>query len=319
MKKQSDVDKFTGCMAASAIGGALGNDEGNITDDIQMALFTAEGLILSKVRSEYRGNKDVEVPVFHSLLRWLYTQQVFMMGDLIKSYGTCSIVDGILMGHEQLFALRDPSETCLKTLSDGKMGTLEMPPNNAQGPGGLVRTLPVGLAFSNPETAFEVGCKTAAITHGHPEAILCSGVLATLVSQIIAGQPLPWALTAAISILKTKPDHGSVLETIEQAKALLSSSAPEPETINQHFNKRTAVHTLGAGLYASLSFPDDLKSGISLAVNHSGNINETGAVAGGLLGALNGITAIPDQLKDMLELKDVIFEVAIDIFEQFQV
>ncbi len=317
MTQQPDMDKFTGCMAASAVGGALGNEDGTITDDTQMALFTAEGLILSKIRSEYQDKEDVIEPVFHSLLRWLYTQQVFMMGDLIKSYGTCSIVDGILMGHQELFSLRDPSGTCLKTLSDGKMGTLAYPPNHVQGPGALVRTLPVGLAFSDPEKAFDTGCKTAAITHGHPDAILSSGVLAALISQILSSQPLPWALNAIMALLKSKPDHDPVFKIIGQAITLSSNGTPEPEVIDEHFNKKTAVHTLGAGLYSALCHPSDFKRGILLAVSHSGNCDETGALTGGILGALNGINTIPNQFLNDLELKDVILEMAIDIFEQF--
>ncbi len=304
-------------MAASAIGGALGNENGTITDDTQMALFVAEGLILSKLRSEYRDKKDVTEPVFHSLLRWLYTQQVHMMGDLVKSYGTCSIVDGILMGHQELFTLRDPSGTCLKTLSDGKMGTLDYPPNHAKGPGALVRTLPVGLAFSNPQKAFDTGRQTAAITHGSTDTILCSGFLAALISQILASQPLPWALKATMELLKSKPDHDHVFKIIDQAMTLSSSTTPDPETIEQHFNKKTAVHTLGAGLYAALCHPNEFNKGTLLAVSHSGNCDETGAVAGGILGALNGIAAIPSQFMDGLELKGVILEMATDIYDQF--
>lgn len=317
MTTQRRINQFTGCMAASAIGGAMGRTDSTLTDDTQMGLFTAEGLILSRVRSEYRDKNDVVIPVFHALLRWLYTQQAFMMKDLIKSYGTCSIVDGILMGHQELFSLRDPSETCLKVLSGGKMGSLTYPPNHSRGPGSLVRTLPVGLAFSAPETAFDTGCNTAAITHGHPDAMLCSGVFATLISQILSGQPLPWALKTATEILKSKPDHDHVLDALEQAMGLTAAAASDPGTINRHFNERTAVHTLCAGLAAALCHPKDVSQGIRLAVNHSGNASEKGAVAGGLLGAANGLASIPTPFLNELELKDVILEMAVDIFEKF--
>ena len=317
METKIDINKIKGAMAAAAIGGALGNPSGLLTDDVQMALFTAEGLILSQVRSDYRDQDDVTEPVFHSLLRWLYTQQVHMMGDLVNTFGTCAVQDGILMGHKELFSLRNPSDTCLEVLTSGKMGTLEYPPNSAEGPGALARTLPVGLAFSDAKTAFDQGCKTAAITHGHPDAILSSGFFAALLSQIFTGQPLSWAMTGAMNILKSSPDHNSVSDTVEKVSHLSTSADPLPDAINQHFNKRSAVHVLGAGLFCALCYQNNLNRGLLLSVDHSGSIDETGAVAGAILGALNGYDALPVQLLTGLELKEVILEIATDIFERF--
>ncbi len=314
---KTDINNIKGAMAAAAIGAALGNPSGLLTDDIQMALFTAEGLILSKVRSDYRDQDDITEPVFHSLLRWLYTQQVHMMGDLVNQFGTCAVQDGILMGHKELFSLRNPCDTCLAVLTSGKMGTPEYPPNNAKDPGALVRTLPVGLAFSDPENAFDQGCKTAAITHGHPDAILSSGFFAALISHIIAGQPLPWAMTGAMKILQSSPDHENMTAVIEKASSLSSSADPVPETINRHFNERSAAHVLGAGLFSALCYQNDLNRGLLLSVDHAGSIDETGAVAGAILGAAKGYDALPAQLLAGLELKSVILEMADDIFERF--
>ncbi len=316
MTENNYINQIKGAMTASAIGGALGNPEGLITDDTQMALFTAEGLILSRVRSEYTGD-DLAEPVFHSLLRWLTTQQVHMLGDMIKAYGSCSIVDGILMGHQELFAFRNPSDTCLKVLTKGTMGTLQYPPNTEKGPGALVRTLPVGLAFSDAQKAFDTGCETAAITHGHADAILSSGLFAALISQVIAGQPLSWALTASLNLLKTKQNHAVLLDTLEKAVSLSASADPVPNTIETHFGDKTAANTLAAGLFSALCHPKDLNRGLLLSVNHAGNISETGAVTGAILGALQGIKAVPGQFLDNLELKDVILELARDLYDQF--
>lgn len=317
MKSKTDINNIKGAMAAAAIGGALGNPSGLITDDIQMALFTAEGLILSRVRSDYQDQEDVTEPVFHSLLRWLYTQQTYMMADLVNQFGACAVQDGILMGHKEFFALRNPCDTCLEVLKSGKMGTLEYLPNNAEDPGALARTLPVGLAFSDAQTAFDQGCKTAAITHGHMDAILSSGFFAALISQIIAGQPLPWAMTGAMKILQSSPDHENLTAVMEKASSLSSSVDPLPETINRHFAEKSAAHVLGAGLFCALCYQNDLNRGLLLSVDHTGSIDETGAVAGAILGAAKGYDALPAQLLAGLELKKVILEIATDIFERF--
>ena len=53
------------------------------------------------------------------------------------------------------------------------------------------------------------------------------------------------------------------------------------------------------------------------AVNHSGESDSTGAVAGTIIGVQSGIEAIPDEWLAGLEMKDLIEEVATDLFDRF--
>ena len=50
------------------------------------------------------------------------------------------------------------------------------------------------------------------------------------------------------------------------------------------------------------------------AVNHGGDSDSTGAVAGNILGAAIGYDAIPQFFKDDLELHDVILHMADDLY-----
>ena len=94
-------DRFLGCLLGGAAGDALGapvefmkratilerfgprgitsyapayGRTGAITDDTQMTLFTAEGLLRAYVRGERRGIGHVPSVVAHAYLRWLKTQ-----------------------------------------------------------------------------------------------------------------------------------------------------------------------------------------------------------------------------------------------------
>ena len=49
-------------------------------------------------------------------------------------------------------------------------------------------------------------------------------------------------------------------------------------------------------------------------VNHSGDSDSTGAICGNIMGALLGRSAIPAHFTDQLELRDVIEEIATDLF-----
>lgn len=50
------------------------------------------------------------------------------------------------------------------------------------------------------------------------------------------------------------------------------------------------------------------------AVNHAGDSDSTGAIAGNILGAVIGYDAIPQHFKDDVELHDVILHVADDLW-----
>ncbi|WP_238531650.1 ADP-ribosylglycohydrolase family protein, partial [Nitritalea halalkaliphila] len=95
---------YQGCLLGGAIGDALGapiefmsfariqdrygaggirgyvefaEGQGAFTDDTQMTLFTAEGLLRAQHRGMQRGIRGAEVTiVHHSYLRWLHTQGV---------------------------------------------------------------------------------------------------------------------------------------------------------------------------------------------------------------------------------------------------
>ncbi|MBV8094776.1 MAG: ADP-ribosylglycohydrolase family protein, partial [Acetobacteraceae bacterium] len=57
----------------------------------------------------------------------------------------------------------------------------------------------------------------------------------------------------------------------------------------------------------------DFRHGVTLAVNHSGDSDSTGAIAGNLLGAQLGVGAIPEDWLAELELRDEINQLAVDI------
>jgi ADP-ribosyl-[dinitrogen reductase] hydrolase len=338
------IEHFKGCIIGGAIGDALGapiefmsidqirsefgergltdyskayGRNGAITDDTQMTLFTAEGLILSKVRQEYEGDKGVISTGYHALLRWLYTQETKLQDNLIQNHGTCSIIDGVLTGHKELFALRAPGNSCLSSLKSGKLGTIGDPINNSKGCGGVMRMAPVGLAFDDAEKAFHFGCKLAALTHGHPTGYLAAGTFAALISLIISGYPLTEAIEDSTLILKSDKHHEETLRAIGDAVDIVGGSIPEPEVIEKIGAGWIAEEALAISLYCSLVAENDFKKGVLLSVNHSGDSDSTGSITGNILGALFGIDIIPEEWLSELELKELIDETAGDLFDQF--
>lgn len=73
-----------------------------------------------------------------------------------------------------------------------------------------------------------------------------------------------------------------------------------------------AEEALGIGLWCAL-LASNLEEGICWAVNHTGDSDSTGLIAGNLLGIQLGADAIPARWLESLELREVIEQVAHDI------
>src|SRR3546814_10824531 len=85
---------------------------GTITDDTQMTLFTAEGLIRGWVRGCFKGITTYSGVTAHAYLRWLQTQGESPTCDI--NFGTDE--PGWLFQQRQLHSRRAPGNTCLSAL-----------------------------------------------------------------------------------------------------------------------------------------------------------------------------------------------------------
>ena len=323
--------EITGCLLGGAVGDALGapvefdslqailarfgpngigdfapayGRVGAITDDTQMTLFTAEGLVRAQVRQGEQRDCHVPSVVHHAYLRWLRTQ-----GEASSHPLFAEEPDGWLIGVEQLHSRRAPGNSCLSALCGDRMGTIDEPVNNSKGCGGVMRIAPVGLVAADP---FQLGCEVAAITHGHPTGYLAAGFLACVIHGLAQGHDLREAIDKATVELKRWPRHEECLVAVEAAVSLAASAkgtAEEVETLGQGW---VAEEALSISLFCAL-VAQDFAHGVLLAVNHGGDSDSTGAITGSILGTALGSTAIPARWLDRLELRDVTEGVAVDL------
>ena len=71
------------------------------------------------------------------------------------------------------------------------------------------------------------------------------------------------------------------------------------------------------GAQAAMGAGRDLRGALLLSVNHSGDSDSTGAVAGNLLGALHGVAALPAEWASAVEGREVLLRVADDLVAAF--
>ena len=308
-----DRSHVRGCLLGGAVGDALGApveflsllqirgrygplgirefDEaygrvGAITDDTQMALSTAEG-VLRGLRRDGEGAR-VEVAALHeAYLRWLRTQ-------------------------DEPHQRRAPGNSCLSALHSGKAGSMAERINGSKGCGGVMRAAPLGL-LAGADT-FTLGCESAAITHGHPSGYLAAGCLALIVERIVEGATLPDAVATARERVAMEHDHQEVARALDDAVAAAAHGPPSAARVEQLGKGWVAEEALGIAVYCALSAGADFQRGVVLAVNHGGDSDSTGAITGNILGALLGVDAIPTRWLEQLELREVIERLADELY-----
>jgi ADP-ribosylglycohydrolase len=178
-----------------------------------------------------------------------------------------------------------------------------------------MRAAPVGLV-GEPDP-FRLGCEIAAITHGHPSGYLAAGCLSDMVAEIIAGRSLTEAVEHAMGVLAGYPRHEECTRALERALRAKRKN-PSAEQVERLGQGWVAEEALAIGVYCALAAGDDFAAAVRLAVNHSGDSDGTGAIAGNLLGALLGVSAIPPAWLEQLELREEIQSLADDLFTLFR-
>jgi ADP-ribosyl-[dinitrogen reductase] hydrolase len=336
--------RYSGCLLGGAVGDALGlpveflsigeirqqfgtegikdfaetlGGAGFISDDTQMTLFTAEGLIIALREARQTGAVlNPEKSVYRAYLRWLSTQGATVQG---------LAGEGWLLAVPELHHRRAPGSTCLSALESGRMGTVGSPINDGKGCGGVMRMAPVGLycaamrnmgdASMNAARAFEIGCDCAAITHGHPLGYLPAGFLAAVIFHLVSGKSLEESISATLGVLaeRSERERCPLAAQVNHALRLKRNKKPCPETVERFGGGWVGDEALSISLYCALAAEGDFARGVLLAVNHSGDSDSSGSITGNILGSLLGKGGIPELWLEGVELGKVIEETALKL------
>lgn len=330
------LDRFKGSLVGGAVGDALGyavefyeypeivriygekgitkyklneNNKAVFSDDTQMTLYTANGIILNETHNDTDINY---VAVCYK--DWLRTQ-TYNVFDSEKA--ECSWLNDI----PELCYQRAPGNTCINAILHGADGTAENPINNSKGCGGIMRVAPAGLYYSNPVEAGIKGAEFSAITHGHPLGYMPSFVMAYIISRITYEENpnlLKIILDSKEAVRKIYNDNEYIsylIDTIDKAILLSQNENNDVENIHSIGGGWVAEETLGIALYCCLKYEGDFDKAIISSVNHSGDSDSTGAIVGNIMGALYGYDRIPFKWKKNLELLETIVEIAQDLCE----
>ncbi len=345
-------DLFRGCLIGGAAGDALGyaiefypwssikkkygvngitqyecdglNGKASISDDTQMTLFTATGILVgrNKIRKEnindtQQSNQILLNYIYLAYLDWLSTQLQ------TKSKNPISW----LLDVPEMHQWQAPGNTCLSALRSGIMGSIEEPINNSKGCGGVMRVAPLGLFCTNPEQIENtdlLGAKAAAITHGNSLGYIPAAALVHIINRIVyggctKGDSLYDIVEECKETLSILFDENGLLKSfltlVDKAVAFSKNSKSDLQNIAKLGEGWIGDEAFAIALYCVLKYQTDFSKVIIAAVNHDGDSDSTGAIAGNMAGALIGYEAIPQQWKNDLELHEVTLLIADDLYE----
>ncbi len=299
-----------------------------ISDDTQMTLFTANGLLVGDTRGAMRGIRGwPRGYVVKAYKDWLKTQE-FSMRE-VNSHKRYTSEGGYswLLDVPELYSRRAPGNTCLSALQGGREceDYVKAKLNDSHGCGGVMRVAPLAVSESLRDilTLDMEGAQLAAITHGHSLGYMPAAVLVHVINRIVfppEGKTMSLkeivleARDAVTELFKDDPHIRKLTDLIDLAVELSENGASdELGNIHRLGEGWVAEEALAISLYCALRHRDDFSAGVIAAVNHSGDSDSTGAITGNILGALLGYGAIEPKWKRGLELSDVILEIADDL------
>ncbi|PLS84955.1 MAG: hypothetical protein CYG60_15080 [Actinobacteria bacterium] len=163
---------------------------------------------------------------------------------------------------------------------------------DAQGNGAVMRAAPHGVMTRSPKEAFENAFEEAALTHPSWEARTSAALVAAFISYLVEGTSPEEALESAY-VLAEEASGGDVRRVLAPAEGYI------------HDPGGWTIYTTRLALRALLD-AEDFRSGVERVVRLAGDADTNGAVAGALLGARFGASAIPRNWLDALLARDVL-------------
>lgn len=364
-KAKRVADSIRGCLMAGAAGDALGYEvefvrrrsilsrfgeqgittfalDGNgkalISDDTQMTLFTANGMLMGLTRGYMRGiGGRPEKYVDGAYLDWYYTQTGRKKEILINDFHYTWLRDLPEMAHR-----RAPGNTCLQACESMFRGKPVL--NNSKGCGGIMRVAPMALldagyasrsenCYSIEELA-EAGGEIAECTHKHPLGFLPASLLTVLLYKVVPMTPeqvceeIDGIVADTVNILdhiykgKYEYDKRYLEELTNKAVLLAHSNLSDADAIRLLGEGWVAEEAWVIALFCAIRHIYSVEDAIIASVNHDGDSDSTGSICGNIMGAIYGYEHIKNrnifcpkgkQLEETLELSDIILALADDL------
>lgn len=293
------------------------------SDDTRMTLFTLEGLMNGVIATKAGKPENILPYINDAYLNWYRTQTEPMKPQ----------PDSWLSNIDTLWARRAPGMMCMGALENIANG-FDVD-NNSKGCGGVMRVAPIGIfnathrhIYNYTNTAHLAGW-SAELTHKHIASTFASALLATTVMNCIGDETVDrmqffFIVTGCLVMMREYfPDHDEEWQKfdkfIRRALELGESDIAEDAAIRELGEGWVGDEAIAIAIFSVMRHIDSFENCIVCAVNHDGDSDSTGAIAGNIIGSILGYSAIPSYYLEHLEIEPILVSAADDLCADIKV
>lgn len=244
--------------------------KGTYTDDTQMAIAVAQGLLEA-------GDEDIDT----------------LMSTIGKQF--------VAWSHSPENN-RAPGETCMVGCSNLEKGIpwYQAGVPRSKGCGSAMRVAPIGLFYChNYDKLLEVARASSLLTHGHDASIEGAAAAALLVALALA-QHAPEEMYQ-ILLEKCGPHSTDFKTCLEKLPDFVSKDPEIALSAGGLGEGWVAEEAVVSALYCIWRYPDSYEKAVLTAINTDGDSDSIGCITGSISGAWLGLTAIPDTWRTQVE------------------
>lgn len=257
---------------------------GTYTDDTQMSIALAEGLLESSEA----------------------------LDDQMQAIGKCFVKWSRSPENN-----RAPGSTCMTGCANLASGTpwREAGVAQSKGCGSAMRVAPIGLLYAkDTERLLEIARASSLLTHGHPAALEGAAAGALMVASALDGADGP-AIYQAIEkyCFGKSHDFDACLRKVPKWLNTSPAIALSEPGLGEAW---VAEEAIASALYCVWRHPDDFAAGVFEAVNTDGDSDSIAAITGSVLGARLGFDAIPGKWREEIENARMLLELADRLYER---
>lgn len=312
-------EKLLGCYWGLALGDALGKPvEFDSIESIRES-YGESGVHVPEDGAYWTDDTEMTFAITNALLRLGTAENIAKLND--DSIGRTFAEEFILWFNNPGHA---PGITTMISvgflIKNGADKWQQAGKNNSKGCGTVMRAGPLGVWFAkaiaqelpaqnglNHQLLKKISIIQSEITHGHKAAT--AAALAGSYTVALAFNNI-----APLNMIKHIENYcGGIDSDFNNAMQKLNRALQNRKN-GIYLTDLEALNSIGEGwvgeeafamaLYAVIRHPSDLKTCLRVSVNHSGDSDSVACIAGSILGALNGLSIIPQDWIDLLAEKE---------------
>jgi ADP-ribosylglycohydrolase len=297
------IDRFTGCILGQAVGDALGFPvEGRPADQTAAVTPFPRQFLPHPCGLFPPGQYTDDSQMMRAILTSLVERNQVDVEDIAARFAS-------LWREGEIVGRGRATTEAVQRLMAGAPWRESGTPAPRAGNGSAMRTAPLGLwLYDDPAALVRAAADVSRITHADPRclagAVAISAAVAYGVSReaidadpfirFVADLACPYHAEFA-ALIETLPRWLEMDETVA-VREIRRAGLPPGQRPDWPGISPFVVPTVLICLYAFLRTPADYGETVRFVIAQGGDVDTTGAIAGAISGAFNGIEGVPESL-----------------------